>query len=144
MVSKPTYGYKWTGTEANLKAVCFNAILYDYFDSFDYKHICEWIKKVVSQTGAVAIAIYASSVFQNFKSTGILADSSCVGITRGNQVNHAVTIVGYGTLNGRDYWLVRNSWGTSWGDAGYIKLPYGSNYCGIMVEPVFFSATRYS
>ena len=46
-------------------------------------------------------------------------------------VNHAVTVVGYGTSGGLDYWLVRNSWGT-WGEAGYIRMARNkSNMCGI-------------
>lgn len=95
-------------------------------------------KKVVSQTGPVAIVIYASSVLQNFRSSAILADPSCSNITKASQVNHAVTIIGYGTLDSQDYWLVRNQWGTNWGDSGYFKLPYGSNYCGLLIQPIFF------
>lgn len=95
-------------------------------------------KKVVSQTGPVAIVIYASSVLQNFRSSAILADPSCTNITKGSQVNHAVTIIGYGTQDTQDYWLVRNQWGTNWGDSGYFKLPYGSNYCGLLIQPIFF------
>lgn len=110
-VAVPKYGYRWVGTEAGLA-------------------------QVVSQTGPVAIVLYASSNFQSYKS-GIFSDSACVK-TASSKVNHAVTIVGYGTENGKDYWIVRNQWGTTWGEAGYIRLPRGSNYCALMTEPIYF------
>ena len=47
------------------------------------------------------------------------------------RVNHAVTVVGYGTEDGVDYWLVKNSWGSRWGDKGFIKMKRGVNMCGI-------------
>jgi len=56
-------------------------------------------------------------------------DSAC-----GNSLDHAITAVGYGTENGTEYYLVRNSWGPTWGDQGYIKIKYewfGWGICGI-------------
>ena len=46
-------------------------------------------------------------------------------------VNHAVLVVGYGTENGKDYWLIKNSWGTHWGDEAYMKIRRGVGLCGI-------------
>ena len=51
-------------------------------------------------------------------------------------LDHAVIAVGYGSESGQDYFLVRNSWGTSWGDQGYVKIAQSSTgtapgYCGI-------------
>jgi len=79
--------------------------------------------------GPVSVTIDASSdVFFYYKS-GVITDESC-----GTALDHAVTAVGYGTENGQDYWLVRNSWGSGWGDAGYVKIGRngdGYGMCGI-------------
>merc|ERR1711879_1055384 len=79
----------------------------------------------------VSIAIEADkSVFQLYKS-GVL-QSTC-----GSQLDHGVLLVGYGTEDGNDYWKVKNSWGSSWGDAGYIKLlrgKGGSGECGLLKQ----------
>ena len=51
---------------------------------------------------------------------------------------HRPQLVGYGTEKGKDYWLVRNSWGTSWGESGYIKLEKfgeGKEPCGTDTRP---------
>ena len=67
-------------------------------------------------------------------SSGILDSNAC-----GTNLDHAVLMVGYGTDNGTDYWLVKNSWGTSWGESGYIRLEIvsGKGICGCQMEPVF-------
>ncbi|RHN47042.1 putative fruit bromelain [Medicago truncatula] len=60
----------------------------------------------------------------------------------GTQGNHAVTIVGYGTSNdGTKYWLVKNSWGTSWGEKGYIRMKRDidakEGLCGIAMNAFY-------
>ena len=66
-------------------------------------------------------------VFQMYKS-GILDSDDC-----GNELDHAVTAVGFGSDDGQDYYIVRNSWGPTWGENGYIKIAVkdGKGVCGI-------------
>ncbi|PSS16062.1 Actinidain like [Actinidia chinensis var. chinensis] len=71
-------------------------------------------KAVAGQPVTVAIAS-DSSAFKLYES-GVFT-GSC-----GPSIDHGVTIVGYGTENGMDYWIVKNSWGTTWGENGYIKM----------------------
>merc|ERR1719393_624901 len=82
----------------------------------------------------VSIAIEADQrVFQMYHS-GVLT-STC-----GTKLDHGVLAVGYGTLDGTDYWKVKNSWGSSWGSEGYILLEKGKNSageCGIKMQPSY-------
>jgi len=81
--------------------------------------------------GPTSVAIEADQQCFQFYSGGVLSDPSC-----GMQLDHGVTAVGYGTdaTSSQDYWIVKNSWGTSWGEQGYVRIVRGSNECGIAQE----------
>jgi C1A family cysteine protease len=74
----------------------------------------------------ISIAIEADQSGFQFYQSGVFK-GPC-----GKQLDHGVLLVGYGTdASGGDYWRVKNSWGSSWGDAGYIRIARGSDLCGI-------------
>jgi C1A family cysteine protease len=78
------------------------------------------------------VSVEADTDFQFYKG-GILNSKTC-----GTNLDHAVTAVGYGTENGQDYFIVRNSWGASWGEKGYIRVAASgdgtSGVCGILLD----------
>jgi len=69
----------------------------------------------------VSVAFHVNGNFQVYRS-GVYVDDTC-----NTHANHAVTVIGYGKLNDRKYWLVRNSWGSGWGDKGYVKMDREKN-----------------
>lgn len=90
------------------------------------------LKNAVDIVPGVAVAINSGTTGFMFYKSGVLNDKSCGGSMY--DLTHAVTVVGYGTdeKTGYDYWLIKNSWGTTWGLDGYMKLRRGaSNMCGV-------------
>jgi len=81
----------------------------------------------------VSVAIEADqSVFQYYTS-GVIDSTSC-----GTTLDHGVLVVGYGTDSTYGaYWKVKNSWGTTWGEEGYVRIAKGSNMCGIAMDPSY-------
>ena len=93
----------------------------------------ELLKQAVYQQ-PVSIAIQEDQKdFQLYKS-GVFT-GSC-----GTSLDHGVLIVGYGSEDGKDYYLVKNSWSASWGENGFIKLGRGKQYnngdgqCGLLLQ----------
>jgi len=83
----------------------------------------------------ISIAVDASQGWQMY--AGGILDSSCGCSTN---LDHGVLLVGYGTSGSEAYWKVKNSWGTSWGEAGYIRLKRnvgGAGTCGLCSVPSF-------
>lgn len=84
----------------------------------------------------VSVGIDASSQDFHQYSTGVF-NAEC-----GNNLNHAVTVIGYGTnADGTKYWLIKNSWGTTWGEEGYMKLAREvdttGGLCGIAMDATY-------
>ena len=85
----------------------------------------------------VSVAIEADTrAFQTY-SSGVFANTGC-----GTTLDHAVVLVGWGTETAGDYYILRNSWGKTWGDSGYMKLARGSAYgkageCGVLSKPYY-------
>lgn len=85
------------------------------------------LMNAVATVGPIAVAIQVTRSFQTYQS-GVYYEVGCDP----RKLNHAVLIVGYGTEGSNDYWLVKNSWGTQWGQDGYIKMSRNkNNNCGI-------------
>ncbi len=85
----------------------------------------EAIKTAIMTYGVVDAAVYATTSFQNY-SGGIFTDSytTCSSNPCYNTpTNHAIALVGWGTdATTGDYWILRNSWGSSWGENGYMRI----------------------
>ena len=105
-----------------IKAVAANTVTYTNIPRGDEEALRQAVAK-----GPVSAAIDASDNFEKY-SGGVLDDESCDE----DDLNYAVLIVGYGTEDGEDYWLVKNSRGPEWGEAGYIRMSRNKdNQCGI-------------
>ncbi|XP_073848117.1 procathepsin L-like [Musca autumnalis] len=87
------------------------------------------MKKVIATLGPLACSVNGLESLLLYES-GIYSDEEC----NKGEVNHSVLVVGYGSENGQDYWIVKNSWDKVWGEEGYFRLPRGNNFCGIALE----------
>ena len=90
------------------------------------------IKTAIYNYGPITAGICAGDVFSNYTS-GIYSTDETTTTCGGNSTNHQIILVGWNDNNGVDidgYWILRNSWGTGWGDSGYMKIKYGTSRVG--------------
>merc|ERR1712070_1118886 len=93
------------------------------------------LKAALATHGPLSICVNAG---RWYKYKGGVFSEPCWG--NYNKLDHCVQLVGYDTTASTPYWKVRNSWGTSWGEGGFIRLPMGVNSCGVADEATFVKA----
>jgi cathepsin L len=115
--------YTYTARDGNCKAASIARALSTISGYTDVpQNNCDALATAVTQ-GPVSVAVMANNAWMTYTS-GIMMSSQC-----GTSLNHGVTAVGYTS----DAWIVRNSWGSSWGENGYIRLQKQGNIstCGV-------------
>jgi len=96
-----------------------------------------YVSQTASQEANMVTSLYANGPVSvcvdasNWSSYtgGIYPTSAC-----GKSLDHCVEAEGYNTGSSTPYWIIRNSWGTSWGQSGYMYLQYGVDACGVAQE----------
>lgn len=93
------------------------------------------LRLAIVKHGPISVAIDASHRTFSFYSNGVYYDPECKN--KIDELDHAVLAVGYGSINGNDYWLVKNSWSNYWGNDGYVLMSAKDNNCGVMTTPTY-------
>jgi histolysain len=89
--------------------------------------------QAVYEGGAIACSLDAGQIAFSLYTSGVYTDSRCSK----RLPNHGIGFVGYGVLNNVKYFWLRNSWGASWGQAGYMQIRRGTNECGLSNDCCF-------
>ncbi|XVE86355.1 hypothetical protein DITRI_Ditri18aG0028500 [Diplodiscus trichospermus] len=137
IASEATYPYKGDDGTCNTAKEASHAATITGYEIVPANNEQALQKAVANQPVSVSIDA-AGSAFQ-FYSSGIFT-GDC-----GTELDHGVTAVGYGTSeDGTDYWLIKNSWGTEWGEKGYIRMQRNikakEGLCGIAMDSSYPTA----
>ncbi|KAG9138157.1 hypothetical protein Leryth_001389 [Lithospermum erythrorhizon] len=134
LTTEEAYPYKAADGKCDPKKENSPAVSIDGHEDIPRNNEDALLKAAANQP--VAVAIDAGSSDFQFYSEGVFS-GDC-----GTELNHGVAVVGYGTtVDGTKYWVVKNSWGTGWGEKGYIRMQRGisakEGLCGIAMQPSY-------
>jgi C1A family cysteine protease len=93
------------------------------------------LKTALVNQGPISIGIDAAHKSLVFYDHGLYFEPECGSSV--DDLDHAVLLVGYGNYRGEDYWLVKNSWSTYWGNDGYVLMSQKDNNCGVTTQTTY-------
>lgn len=131
LTTEANYPYNGADGACNTKKASYSVAKISGYEDVPSNSEAALLKAVANQP--VSVAIDAGGYDFQFYSSGVFT-GSC-----GTDLDHGVTAVGYGTSSdGTKYWLVKNSWGTGWGENGYIRMKRDvaakEGLCGIAMQ----------
>ncbi|XP_028765055.1 vignain-like [Neltuma alba] len=134
LTTESNYPYKAEDETCDVSKEKHPAVSIDGYENVPQNDEHSLLKAAANQP--VSVAIDAGGSDFQFYSEGVFT-GDC-----GKQLNHGVAIVGYGTtIDGTKYWIVKNSWGSEWGEQGYIRMQRAiseeEGLCGIAMEPSY-------
>jgi C1A family cysteine protease len=118
----------------NVPSASWGAKVTSHYQTWNAKE--EDIMQLLAEGHSVSTSFKVEGGFHLYRD-GVYQNSKCENWRTGkhsNNRNHAVAIVGYGTLNGVKYWKMKNSWGSTWGTNGFQKILRGVGHCGFAME----------
>lgn len=127
--TEESYPYRAHNERCTFKSSNVGATLSSYVDVAHKDE--DALMKASTDIGPISVAIDASHHSYQLYHSGVYYERECSS----TKLDHGVLVVGYGTDGGSDYWIVKNSWGTSWGMEGYIHMARNrDNNCGIATQ----------
>ena len=130
--TEESYPYQAHNEKCRFRAANIGATVRTYVDV--HRRDEQALTQAIQTIGPISVAIDASKKTFHYYKRGVYYDPLCSS----TKLDHGMLAVGYGTLDGQDYYIVKNSWGPNWGDMGYVMMSRNKeNNCGIATQASF-------